>query len=64
MNCDVGAGSLIVIAIDCMLQSQSAWAAPCNISWVRSSTVTGSSPSTLIFPFQYHSTNGLHAFLS
>ena len=64
MNCDVGARSLFVTAINCALQSRSARAEPCNIFWVQSGTVTGSSPSTLIFPFQYQSTNGLLAFLS
>ena len=66
VNCDVDAGSLIVTAINCMLQSRPARAATCNIFGGQSGTGTGtgSSPSTLVFRFQYQSTDGLLAFLS
>ena len=53
LNCDVGAGSLIVTAINCMLESRPARAAPCNIFGGQSGTGTGSSPSTLVFRFEY-----------
>ena len=37
------------------------WASPCGICNTRSSTATGFSPSTPLFPCQYHSTNTPHS---
>jgi hypothetical protein len=40
------------------------WVSPCGICGRHSSTRTGFSPSSLIFPCQYHSTMALHTHIS
>jgi hypothetical protein len=50
--------------VSCQPLTTEAWVSPCGICAAQSGAGTGPSPSSLVFPCQYHSTMVLHTHTS